>query len=338
MNPPSVAALIPQWGNTDLTVRCVASIRRSTYEGPLEIIVFDNGSPDGPGPIADDPSVRLLRSDSNVGFGAAHAEMAAAAESELLLLVNNDVVLDPDCIGALVERFLATPAVGWIVPQYRDFGGRVLEMGGFVGPTGEGWQLFRNARPPASFTRGAFPAHYGSAACALVARRTFLDHGGFDEAYRPAYYEDTDLCMRLRRAGLDVLVEPTALCYHHEGSTGGRDVATGIKAYQARHRSFFAQRWRRELRAYSPPSLSVAVGHALAGAPGATRILWLAPGLPRADRSARSFSPSSRARSTSHSLPIAARIPSERRSTVSLRRGSPPGATPRRSTRWAQWN
>jgi len=54
-----------------------------------------------------------------------------------------------------------------------------------------------------------------------MARDVFLRLGGFDAAYREGYWEDTDLAMRLRQAGLDVVLQPLSIVYHQEGATFG---------------------------------------------------------------------------------------------------------------------
>ena len=72
--------------------------------------------------------------------------------------------------------------------------------------------------------------------------------GGFDSRYAPAYYEDTDLSFKVRRAGYKVLYQPLSEVIHYEGATGGTDLTTGTKKHQEINRSTFAERWAAELR------------------------------------------------------------------------------------------
>ena len=94
------------------------------------------------------------------------------------------------------------------------------------------WPLFNHVRP----------VDYVSAALLATPRDLFLALGGFDAAYAPGYYEDTDYCFRLRELGRDVLVQPAALVVHVEGGTAGTDKATGMKRFQEINRRRFQAR------------------------------------------------------------------------------------------------
>ncbi len=132
-----------------------------------------------------------------------------------------------------------------------------------------------------------YRASYGSAACLLVGRSDFLELGGFDDLFAPAYYEDTDLCLKLEARGQPSIVEPTALVYHYEGATAGKDTASQHKAFQVRNRSRFVERWHGRLAGLPPMSLDAALAVALSPEePDALRVLWLSPHLPRPDREA----------------------------------------------------
>jgi GT2 family glycosyltransferase len=281
---PEVSVLIPQRDRVGLTLRAVQAVLASTYRGAVEIVVFDDASEGGPGTVADLPGVRIIESRAGIGFGQANNRLAAAASGELLLLLNNDTYLAPSALELLVDRLLDEEHQSAVCPQFRSFDGKVLELGGFVGPTGEAWQLFRGQKPPASLLHRPLVCHYGSAACLLVRRHDFLELGGFDELYAPAYYEDTDWCMRLRQRGGRVVVEPAAVVYHVEGATAGRDPTAASKRFQIRNRGRFAQRWASALRELLPLTLGTALRHCL-GAYGKNLVLVVLPEFLRPDQS-----------------------------------------------------
>lgn len=279
-----VSVLIPQYGQTDFTIRAVAAVRRSIGDLSIDIHVHDNGSPGGPGPVADELDVRLTRSPENLGFGPAMNQMAEAATGRFLLLLNNDTIVHPDAIRRMVDRATAESRCGAVVPLYRDFEGQPLELGGGLGEGGRAWQLFKGRTLPMGLVTTAHRADYGSAAAMLIARDVFLDFSGFDDVFAPAYYEDTDLCLRMAEQGLPTVVEPTAIVLHHEGGTAGTDVSHGLKAHQVRNRSTFVTRWGDRLADRGPVGLDRSVKAATEPAPGQPRILWLGPVLPRGDR------------------------------------------------------
>src|SRR4029077_16065236 len=83
----------------------------------------------------------------------------------------------------------------------------------------------------------------------MIPKSLFASMGGFDSRYAPAYYEDTDLCFKVRKAGYRVLYQPLSEVIHYEGATGGTDLATGAKKHQDINRSTFAETWVNELMA-----------------------------------------------------------------------------------------
>lgn len=279
---PSIAVTIAQWGKVEFTDRCVEALLASGYPGELQILVYDNASPGGPGPVAESDRVELVRGDSNIGFGPAHNHLAELTDAELLLILNNDTVVTPGALATMADAL--DEGVGAVTPRYVGFDGVTLEMGGYVFEGGWGWQLLRGFKPPQYLTRTRFEADYGSAACLLTPRKLFVASGGFDQTYAPAYYEDTDYCFRIRSSGLRVVVEPRAVVYHFEGATAGRDVATGLKRLQEEHRGVFADRWSMLIPESGPPSQDGAMVRAL-GLDGHT-VLWVSPEFPRPDHEA----------------------------------------------------
>ena len=283
MTHPSVAVTIAQWGKVDYTYRCVQALLAGDYGGDIQVMVYDNASPEGPGPVADMDEVTLVRGDTNIGFGPAHNHLADLADAELLLILNNDTIMTPTALSTMVDA-IEGDGIGAVSPRYIGFDGVTLEMGGYVFEDGWGWQLFRGARPPQYMTRSTFTADYGSAACLLTPRKLFVDSGGFDDLFAPAYYEDTDYCFGLRTKGHRIVVEPRAIVYHYEGATAGKDVSTGLKQLQEEHRSVFANRWKARISDSGSASQASALIRALALAGHA--VLWVSPEFPRPDHEA----------------------------------------------------
>src|SRR5207253_716882 len=73
---------------------------------------------------------------------------------------------------------------------------------------------------------------YCSGALLATRRTLFLDLGGFDTRYSPAYCEDSDYCFNLRENGYRVYYQPESAIIHLEGATAGTDVTRGVKRYQ----------------------------------------------------------------------------------------------------------
>jgi GT2 family glycosyltransferase len=88
---------------------------------------------------------------------------------------------------------------------------------------------------------------YCSGALLATPRALFEQLGGFDVAYSPGYYEDTDYCFRVRERGLRVIYQPASVIVHVEGGTAGLDVNTGMKRYQVLNHQRFVERWSETL-------------------------------------------------------------------------------------------
>ena len=142
--------------------------------------------------------------------------------------------------------------------------GRLQEAGGIVFNDASGWNYGRfddPAKPEYSFVR---EVDYCSGAAILLRRELFEQLGGFDSHYAPAYYEDTDLAMKVRQSGLRVLYQPKSVVVHYEGVTSGTDTGSGVKAHQVTNQQKFLERWREVLKSHPDPKKTTPADIALA--------------------------------------------------------------------------
>jgi GT2 family glycosyltransferase/glycosyltransferase involved in cell wall biosynthesis len=241
---PAVSVIIPTYGQLEHTLRCLASIAANPPALPIEVIVIDDA---WPGEDAEALSlvrgVRLLRNDTNVGFLHSCNRAAAKARGEYLFLLNNDTQVLDDWLEPMVSLFQQRPSTGAVGAKLLYPDGRLQEAGGIIWQDGSGWNFGRLEDPGKPAYNYVREVDYCSAAALLVERKVFVELGGFDERYAPAYYEDTDLCFRLRGIGLRTLYQPAARIVHYEGVSHGRDTAVGIKSHQVANRSTFIGVW-----------------------------------------------------------------------------------------------
>ena len=111
---PSVAAVVLSWNGRERTLACLRSLAEVTYR-PFSIVVVDNGSGDGSADAvaAEHPDVQLVRLTENLGFAGgmnAGSRAAFAAGAEAVVLLNNDMEVEQDFVGPLVEGLAADPA------------------------------------------------------------------------------------------------------------------------------------------------------------------------------------------------------------------------------------
>ena len=116
VEPPGVSIVIAVLNQVDYTRRCLDSLRANT-DIPHEIIIIDNGSSDGSDGVCAAAGCRVIRNEENVGCARAWNQGIRAARFPLIVIMNNDIIVPPGWLRALVEFWqragfdLISPAV-----------------------------------------------------------------------------------------------------------------------------------------------------------------------------------------------------------------------------------
>lgn len=245
---PRASVIVPVYNQLALTLACLRALADCGDATPFEVIVVDDGSSDEtPARLPSIPGLRFHRNPANLGFIGACNAGAALARGEFLVFLNNDTTVQPGWLDALLSTFRTHPDTGLAGSKLVYPDGRLQEAGGIVFADGSGWNYGRfddPAHPRYNFVR---EVDYCSGAAIALPAALFGELGGFDPHYAPAYYEDTDLAMRVRARGLKVRYQPASVVVHHEGATSGTDTGSGIKAYQVANQKKFLARWREVL-------------------------------------------------------------------------------------------
>ncbi len=251
---PVASIVVPVHGQLEFTLRCLHSLARSGDRTAFEVILVDDASDDDSGSVLPRiPGLRYQRNQVNLGFIGSCNAGAAAARGTYLVLLNNDTVVQPGWLDALLQTFTAHPDTGLAGSKLVYPDGRLQEAGGIVFADGSAANYGRNGDPSDPRFNFVREADYCSGAAIAIPLALFTEFGGLDDLYAPAYYEDTDLAMRIRRHGLKVRYQPASVVVHFEGATSGTDPSSGAKAYQAINQRKFLERWAAVLAASHPP-------------------------------------------------------------------------------------
>ena len=187
--------------------------------------------------------ITYLRHDSNLGFVDACNMGSAQARGEYILLLNNDTVVLPGWLDALLDTFIQNQDCGLAGSMLVYPNKTLQEAGGCVFSDASGCNWGRGMAlgdPRYNFLR---EVDYCSGASIMIRSHVFRQIGGLDTRFRPAYYEDTDLAFEVRRAGFKVYYQPASKVIHHEGATSGTSTTHGVKAHQVTNQSVFKEKW-----------------------------------------------------------------------------------------------
>lgn len=252
---PMVSILVPMHEQLLATVACLTAIADHSGSIAYEVLVLNDASSEPTRQSLERiEGLRLINQPRNLGFLRNCNEGARHARGHYLLWLNNDTLVQPGWLEALVQMAEHQPRVGAVGAQLRYADGRLQEVGGIVWRDGSGARVGDGEWPDRRLTTRPREVDYCSAAALLVRHGLWLELGGFDPRYAPAYYEDTDLCFRIREAGRRILVQPKALVVHLDGLSHGRDISQGVKAHQQINQATFVERWRSRLEREHQPS------------------------------------------------------------------------------------
>lgn len=186
-----ITAIVVAYDSAEVLPACLSAL---AGEGVTAIVV-DNASGDGSADLARAHGARVLVNARNEGYGRANNQGVAASTTPYVLIVNPDVEIRPGSITALLAAAERYPDAGMLAPRIVEPSGRVfLQPRSLLSPP----HLNRSGAMPIPEGDACLP--FLSGACLLIRREVFVSLGGFDPRIF-LFYEDDDLCRRMRDAG-----------------------------------------------------------------------------------------------------------------------------------------
>jgi len=228
-----LSVIIVSFNTRAVLRRCLEELEVEAEGMSMEVLLVDNGSRDGSAEMVatDFPEVRLIESGTNLGFGAANNRMFAQARGRYMVLLNSDAFLRPGALRRALERMDADPQTalaggqltgedGSWQPSARMFPSLLND---FLSMTGLAYRYRESrfwgradrtwANPRASTETDWVPGAFS------IVRHSVLDRmGGFDEAFF-LYYEEVDLCRRIKAGGYKVQYWADVVVVHLGGES-----------------------------------------------------------------------------------------------------------------------
>jgi N-acetylglucosaminyl-diphospho-decaprenol L-rhamnosyltransferase len=254
---PELTAVIVNYNAGAELRQALQSLAHDAPPSSWEAVVVDNASSDGSAEIALEfqPHATLIRNAENVGFGRAVNQGLAAARAPLVLIMNPDCRLEPGAVVRLAAELMRHPACAIVGPRILDPDG--AEQGSARGDPDMLTGLFgrsatlrrllpglgvssRNVVPSSAVPAGgSLRVDWLSGACMLARADALRAVRGFDERYF-LYWEDADLCRRLRAAGREVRYVPSATAVHRVGHSSSTVRVPALKAFHASAYLYYA--------------------------------------------------------------------------------------------------
>jgi len=231
----SVSVVIPTYNGKKLLEKHLPKIIAAV--GQLEIIVVDDASTDKSLEFLQKnySQIKIVKHSKNRRFAAACNSGVKNARGEVIVLLNNDVAPKKNFLKPLTRHFedQETFSVGCRELDIKQ--GKKEISGRTAGRFKRGFLV--HWRPKDQESKETFWTFGGSMA---VDKRKYLEIGGMDEIYSPAYWEDIDLCWRAKKKGWKIVFEKNAVVYHHHESTNKPVLGkTRIKLYAHRNQILF---------------------------------------------------------------------------------------------------
>ncbi|AFY77845.1 putative glycosyltransferase [Pleurocapsa sp. PCC 7327] len=275
-----LAIIIINYRTPKLVIDCLASLQTEIEVGRDAVAIVDNASADDSiaqieGSIAENgwsQWVKVIASPVNGGFSAGNNLGIAALTADAYLLLNSDTIVRPGAIAKLLVAKDDHPEAGIIGPRLEWLDGTPQRscfryhspIGEFIdaAATGPITKLLEKYEVSLPVADAPIEPDWISFACVLIRREVIERVGSMDEGYF-MYFDDTDYCRRVRRAGWKILHYPYARVVHLRG--GSSSVKSAIATRKRPPAYLYASRSRYYRKFYGAPGLWMANLFWLAG-------------------------------------------------------------------------
>lgn len=240
MTAPLLSIIVLTYNTRDLLAQCLGCIYEQAISRGWQLVVVDNGSDDGTIAVVAEqyPAVEYLRAERNLGYAGGNNLGLRRSTGQAVLLLNSDVLASPDVLERLAHALLARPDVGAISAGLRTAQDlpQAYAYGAEPRPSyllSRGLRTFLRLGAPHRWdVTEPISVEWVSGACLCVRREVLEQVGLLDERFF-LYFEDTDWCLRMRKAGWRVIYDPRFPVVHLGGATRTQSGVSGDTYYDS---------------------------------------------------------------------------------------------------------
>lgn len=227
---PALSVIMVAHNNFAMTLSALASLR-ANYHGEIQLILVDSGSSDEVRHIEQYlQGADIVRTLGNVGFLLGCNEALAFVKADFTLYLNNDLELMPNAVAMALARFKKEPRAGAVGAKLVRTNGLLQEAGCIIWRDGSVNGYLRDQSPDMPEANFVRYVDFCSAAFLMVKTSLLKELAGFDPEYAPAYFEETDLCVRINSRKWEVVYDPAVVVVHYEYGTSSSHESSQMMA------------------------------------------------------------------------------------------------------------
>lgn len=241
----SVVVLVLNWNGRSLLQTCLPPLLDQTYAN-YRVVLVDNASTDDSVSWVQTnyPQVHIIQNAENLGFSRGMNAGLRQISADLVVLLNNDVLVQPNWLVELIRPFHQDPTIGIVGAKLLFPDGTIQHLGAELTYPLAHSHHFHYQEPDHNQITHLHDVPYVTGASLAVRREVLAKIGLLDEAFHPFYYEEVDFCHRATEAGYRVVVAPQAIATHDESATMAK--VSGLKL-----QAFYQNRLRYVLKHYT---------------------------------------------------------------------------------------
>lgn len=242
---PKASLIVLTYNNLALTKECLKSIEINTYYDNYEVIVVDNMSTDDTREYlrenySNRENYQLIFNEDNLGFAAGNNVGLAAAEGDILVILNNDTYVGPYWLSGLIRALEANPQLGLVGPVTNNIGNESK-----INISYDSWSEMglKALEYCAREVNKIYPIDCAAFFCVAFSREVYEKVGPMSLDYGLGFFEDDDYCMRVLEAGWKIAVVEDSFVHHHLSASFNKLKDNKKQELMDRNKAIFESKW-----------------------------------------------------------------------------------------------